>query len=236
MDVIHEYEDPDDEWARDGCREIGPLNDVTFLIQRIHEGTIARRRADDRRIASLPLSLPLLPPSISRSIFLPAYIRIYRWYLSAKQICELSVVSRQYLSRDRERERERGRRRRREGNPATVSVTLHPPRTNNVQLDTLLPAPTSGSSSNGGRSLSSSLLRWRRTVSSFSLQPRVAFSPLLRHPSLPVRQLRARDTNLYIPSSSSSSSSSSSFSSSFSSTSVIHDPPALENIDRFERI
>ena len=34
-----------------------------------------------------------------------------------------------------------------------MRVTLHPPRTNNVQLDTLLPAPTSGSPSNGGRSL-----------------------------------------------------------------------------------
>lgn len=33
-----EYEDTDDEWPRDGCCEIGPLNDVTFLIQRIHEG------------------------------------------------------------------------------------------------------------------------------------------------------------------------------------------------------
>ena len=148
MDVIHEYEDTDDEWARDGCREIGPLNDVTFLIQRIHEGTIGRPR--NRPSPSLPP-----PSSFDLSFHLSPGVHVY---IGGTYRRNRSVSCRWYpdnilAATEREREREPQL-----AKPATVSVTLHPPRTNNVQLDTLLPAPTSGSSSNGGRSLSSSLL------------------------------------------------------------------------------
>lgn len=128
------------------------------------------------------------------------------------------MVSRQYLSRDRQRDEEGARREAAasKSNLATVSVTLHPPRTNNVQLDTLLPAPTSGSPSNGARSLLF-LPLCRHRLSSLSLpfgwmrerrgeRPRpaspfalVAFSPFARHPSLPVRHGFVHGIRTYIP-------------------------------------
>ena len=163
-----EYEDTDDEWPGDRCREIGPLNDVTFLIQRIHEGTIERR--DDETCALPPLFLTpyfflsLLRHSISRSIFLPVYVHVYigaiyrrnrsvscRWYPD-------NILATAAAERDKERKNREGRRgggssSSSKSKLASVSVTLHPPRTNNVQLDTLQPAPTSGSPSNGARDL-----------------------------------------------------------------------------------
>lgn len=106
MDVIHEYEDTDDEWARDGCREIGPLNDVTFLIQRIHEGTIGRPR--NRPSPSLPP-----PSSFDLSFHLSPGVHVY---IGGTYRRNRSVSCRWYpdnilaaTEREREREEKKGR-------------------------------------------------------------------------------------------------------------------------------
>lgn len=86
-----EYEDTDDEWPGDRCREISPLNDVTFLIQRIHEGTIERR--DDETCAFLLSSSLLLSFFLSfatRSL-VPSICRYTYTYISVLSIGETDL-------------------------------------------------------------------------------------------------------------------------------------------------
>lgn len=101
-----EYEDPDDEWPWDLRREICPLNDVTFLIQRA-------RGSDRNGLLSLSLSnLFLLPHFGTRSFVLS--FSVVHVYIGSIYRRNRSVSCRCYLdnilagsTKERKRQRER---------------------------------------------------------------------------------------------------------------------------------
>lgn len=137
-----EYEDPDDEWPWDLRREICPLNDVTFLIQRA-------RGSDRNGLLSLSLSQTFSFFLIS-VLDLSFYLSPLYTYISVVSIGETDLWAvgaiwtiswLAVLKKEKDKEKERVCSK---SNLAAVSVTLHPVRTNNVQLDTLQAAPTSG--------------------------------------------------------------------------------------------